>query len=113
MIEWFFFDGVDAKSTRAPISCKYNLVVFVCTNKTKPPLTNAQLTFSGAHITPNAAIIKRMPVLSWKRFILHSNRFARYRPLSLIANSIVGFWFEFEAPDYQLKNRGVQPIFWW
>lgn len=64
MIQWFFFYGVNAKSTGAPITGEFDLTVQVLSYETYATLTCAQATVARTEIALYPAIVETMPIVS-------------------------------------------------
>jgi hypothetical protein len=53
MVEWFFFDRIDAKAGAAAIGIEDHLTVAVFSNKAKPLIARAEVAMSRAELAEN------------------------------------------------------------
>lgn len=76
VIEWFFFDRIDAKAAAFAICREYHLLVDVLSDKAEATLSFAELAGAWAEIALNLPLVDRLPVPSgigvrrWGRFCL-------------------------------------------
>ena len=62
MIQWFLFDAVDAKHTRAPVPDQADFITGVLPDIAQPPLILVQATVTRTQIALQSAIVQLVPV---------------------------------------------------
>ena len=65
MIEWFFFDRVDAEAAGAAIGGQNEFIAGSGADKTKPPLPFMKTAKSGTQVTLQPAVVERVPKAAW------------------------------------------------
>lgn len=91
MVQWFFLDGIDAKTTRTAVGRQDDLVVFPSAYKAHSSLTFVKLACAWADVALHPAVLEPVPVFG-SHYAIHSNTFNRTVIAGLsLANSANGF----------------------
>jgi hypothetical protein len=101
MIQRFFFNGIDAKSTGTAIGSEYDLIIASGSNKAHPSLTFFQAAEPRTKVTLNSAVTAEMPISSGLQIrliealhiviVLHQFQGIRKDRLKLFGNRISSF----------------------